>query len=69
MQQKKLRESAPPGWIKKGFYCLWCQSFWWGMATAIFFAGTGRITWADLVTYWLAFSGGGIVINQAFTRN
>lgn len=66
---KKLRHSVPPGWIKRGFYCEWCQSFWWGMATAMFFASTNRLSWTDFPLYWLAFSAGGIVINQAFTRD
>ena len=64
---RKMRSAAPSGWIKRGFYCQWCQSFWWGMATALFFTLTGRIAWADFVIYWLAFSAGAIVINQAFT--
>ena len=66
---KKVREAAPPGWIKRGFYCQWCQSFWWGMGASLFFTLTGRISWTDFVIYWLAFSAGGIVINQAFTKS
>jgi hypothetical protein len=66
---RKTREAAPAGWIKRGFYCQWCQSFWWGMATALFFALTGRLTWTDFPIYWLAFSAGAIVINQAFTKD
>ena len=66
---RKMREAAPPGWIKRGFYCQWCQTFWWGMAASLFFALTGRVTGTDFVIYWLAFSAGGIVINQAFTRS
>jgi hypothetical protein len=65
---RKVRHAAPEGWIKRGFYCEWCQSFWWGMLAALFFAATGRIGWVDFVIYWLAFSAGGIVFNQAFTR-
>ena len=65
---RMMRHAAPAGWIKRGFYCQWCQSFWWGMATALFFTLTGRITWPDFAVYSLAFSAGGIVIHQAFTR-
>lgn len=32
---KKLRLSAPAGWIRRGFSCEWWQSFWWGMAVAL----------------------------------
>lgn len=66
---RKMRQAAPEGWLKRGFYCQWCQSFWWGMATSLFFTLTDRLTWTDFAIYWLAFSAGGIVINQAFTRN
>jgi glycerol uptake facilitator-like aquaporin len=38
------------------------------MATALFFTLTGRLTWTDFAIYWLAFSAGAIVINQAFTK-
>jgi len=65
---RKLRESTPAGWIRRGFSCEWCQSFWWGLAIALFFALTGRLRWLDLPPYWLAFSAGAIVLNQAFTR-
>ena len=65
---RKVRMAAPPGWIKKGFYCQWCQSFWWGMATALFFTLTDRIGWVDFAIFWLAFSAGAIVINQTFTK-
>jgi len=65
---RKARLAAPAGWIKRGFYCQWCQSFWWGMAAALFFTLTDRLTWIDFPLYWLAFSAGAIVINQAFTK-
>jgi hypothetical protein len=66
---RTARRAAPSGWIKRGFYCQWCQSFWWGMATALFFTLTDRVTWKDFVIYWLAFSAGAIVINQTFTKS
>ena len=66
---RKARHAAPAGWIKRGFYCAWCQSFWWGMASAFFFACTHRLAWADFPIYWLAFSAGAIVLNQSFTRS
>lgn len=66
---RKAREAVPQGWIKRGFSCQWCQSFWWGMAVALFFAVTDRIAWVDFPICWLAFSAGGIVINQQFTRH
>ena len=65
---RKARMAAPAGWIKQGFHCPWCQSFWWGMVTALFFAFTGRIPWIDFVIYWLGFSAGAIAINQTFTK-
>jgi hypothetical protein len=65
---KKVREAAPPGWIKRGFYCQWCQTFWWGLIAALFFTLTGRLTWTDLIIYWLAFSAGAIALNQTFTK-
>ena len=40
-----------------------------GMITALFFAVTDRIRWIDFVLYWLAFSAGAIVLNQAFTED
>jgi len=64
----KIRAAAPSGWIKRGFYCEWCQTFWWGMATSLIFTLKGQIAWVDFVIYWFAFSAGGIIINQAFTR-
>jgi len=66
---KKARDSAPEGWIKRGFYCQWCQSFWWGMGTALFFALTDRLAWRDFPIFWLAFSASGIVLNQVCTRD
>jgi hypothetical protein len=64
---KKLRLLIPPGWMRRGFSCEWCQSFWWGMAIALFFAATHRLDWVDFPLYWLAFSASAIVLNQAFT--
>ena len=66
---RKLRDSVPAGWIRRGFQCEWCQSFWWGLAVAIFFGCTLRMAWTDLGLYWLAFSGAGIILNQMFTRS
>jgi hypothetical protein len=45
----KVRAAAPAGWIKRGFSCEWCQSFWWGMATSLFFTLKGQIAWIDFV--------------------
>ena len=64
---KKMRLFAPAGWIRRGFSCEWCQSFWWGLAVSFFFAVTGRLSWVDFPLYWLAFSASAIVLNQAFT--
>lgn len=66
---KHVRELAPEGWIRRGMHCQWCQSFWFGALTALFFAITDRLAWRDFIIYWLAFSAGAIVVNQRFTRS
>lgn len=66
---QKVRSAVPRGWIRRGFSCEWCQSFWWGMATAFFFVATQRILWIDFVLFWLAFSAAAVVLNQVFTKD
>ncbi len=67
---KKLRAQTPPkSALREGVSCTLCESVWWG-------AGVTALCWffeyvphGTIPLYWLAVSGGAVVLNQRFTKD
>lgn len=65
---KKMRAQTPPkSALREGVSCTLCESVWWSAAINVGLCSVGFMPWIQFPLYWLAVSGGAVVLNQAFT--
>jgi hypothetical protein len=62
------RKAPPKAHLDEGVECSWCASLWFGPAIAVaeFFLHGSAVYEVAVVA--LALSGGGVILNQAFTK-
>lgn len=67
---KHLRDKTPPkSALREGVACTLCESVWWSAAIVGLLCFFGYIENSAFPLYWLAVSGGAVVLNQRFTKD
>jgi len=67
---KRLRAQTPPkSALREGVSCTLCESIWWSAAICASLCFFGYTPWGTFLLYWLAVSGGAVVLNQRFTKD
>ena len=67
---KIMRSKTPPkSALREGVSCALCESVWWSSFITAFLVGHGDVPLAYSPFYWLAVSGGAVVLNQRFTKD
>ncbi len=52
--REKVSKSNAPAWVKSGFECVICQSFWWSLLFTFFVPGLSP---TEFVLFWLGSAG------------
>lgn len=67
---KWMRAKTPPkSALREGISCALCESVWWSAPITALSWYFGYVPPGTVPLYWLAASGGAVVLNQAFTKN
>ncbi len=67
---KKLRAQTPPkSALREGVSCALCESVWWSAAIVGLLCFFEYVPRGTFPLYWLAVSGGAVVLNQKFTKD
>lgn len=67
---KKARLATPPkSALREGIECMFCESVWWSAIITTCLCLGDLVIWQVAPLYWLAVSGGAIILNQGFTQD
>lgn len=53
-----------PHWVRKGVSCVWCTSFWVGLAITCFLLWAGEAPLVLFPIWWMGLSAGAITLHS-----
>lgn len=59
---ERLRRAPSNKTVREGLACPLCESVWWAAGVATFYGWLGTIQWGEWPVWWLALSGGSVVV-------